>query len=78
MVINLSEGFDWATVPKNGLVVDVGGGTGHVSLEIAKAFPGLNFVIEDRPIVINSTKQVCHQVLASFADNSGSLVLVLG
>ena len=51
-------GFDWASVPKNGLVVDVGGSRGHVSLEIAKAFPELNFAVEDRPVVIEEAKKV--------------------
>lgn len=51
-------GFDWASVPKNGLVVDVGGSIGHVSLEIAKAFPELNFVVEDRSVVIEGAKKV--------------------
>ncbi|KAI5119658.1 hypothetical protein M0805_007749 [Coniferiporia weirii] len=50
------SGFDWSTVPKGGLVVDVGGSTGHVSLEIAKAFPELNIVVEDAPGVISKAK----------------------
>ncbi|KAI5119663.1 hypothetical protein M0805_007754 [Coniferiporia weirii] len=50
------SGFDWSSVPKDGLVVDVGGSTGHVSLEIAKAFPALNIVVEDRPAVVKEAK----------------------
>lgn len=39
-------------------MVDVGGSRGHVSLEIAKAFPELNFAIEDRPVIIEEAKKV--------------------
>lgn len=55
-VLKISSGFNWESVPKNGLVIDVGGGAGHVGLEIAKAFPGLNVAIEDRPVTLESAK----------------------
>ena len=52
-------GFDWASVQHGGLVVDVGCGLGHVSLEIAKVRPDLHIVLEDRSTVINEAKNVC-------------------
>lgn len=51
-------GFDWSSVPQGGLVVDVGCGLGHVSLEIAKVRPDLHIVLEDRPEVIQEAKDV--------------------
>lgn len=45
-----------------GLVVDVGGGLGHVALEIAKAYPKLHIVIEDRPLVIAQAKPVSRPI----------------
>ncbi|KAI5861165.1 O-methyltransferase-domain-containing protein [Durotheca rogersii] len=41
-------GFDWAGLG-DGLVVDVGGGNGHIEVSILNAVPsGLNFVIQDQ------------------------------
>ncbi|PAV21555.1 S-adenosyl-L-methionine-dependent methyltransferase [Pyrrhoderma noxium] len=59
-------GFDWGKISYNGLIVDVGGGKGHVSLEIAKAYPGLNFVIEDRPLVVEDAESYWQTHLPSF------------
>lgn len=59
-------GFDWGKVSYNGLIVDVGGGKGHVSLEIAKAYPGLNFIIEDRPLVVEDAESYWQTHLPSF------------
>lgn len=46
------SGFDWGSLPKGGLVVDVGGGVGTVTSVLAKALPDLHFVIQDRAAVI--------------------------
>ncbi|KAF9531423.1 hypothetical protein CPB83DRAFT_809100 [Crepidotus variabilis] len=59
--------FDWYSLPKGSIVVDVGGGIGSTSMLLASAFSsssplmqsdhgedeslGLNFVIQDRPFV---------------------------
>ncbi|KII89673.1 hypothetical protein PLICRDRAFT_560195 [Plicaturopsis crispa FD-325 SS-3] len=45
-------GFDWKDLPEGSTVVDVGGGVGSQSLLLAKAFPHLKLVIEDRPAVV--------------------------
>jgi hypothetical protein len=44
-------GFDWASLGK-ATVVDVGGSHGLVSIDIAKAFPDLHFIVQDLPKVI--------------------------
>ncbi|KAJ7202626.1 O-methyltransferase [Mycena pura] len=41
------QGFDWSLLPKNGIIVDVGGGIGHLSLTIAKKYPQLRVVLQD-------------------------------
>ncbi|ROV90631.1 hypothetical protein VMCG_10003 [Cytospora schulzeri] len=41
----LSENFPWADL--KGTVVDIGGGSGHVSIILARLFPQLNFVVQD-------------------------------
>ncbi|KAK6350909.1 hypothetical protein TWF718_004091 [Orbilia javanica] len=41
------KGYDWGKLPRGSTVVDVGGATGFVSIEIAKANPTLKFLVED-------------------------------
>ncbi|KAJ7934559.1 hypothetical protein B0H13DRAFT_1855156 [Mycena leptocephala] len=41
-------GFKWDNLPKNSVVVDVGGGGGSTALIIANAFPHLSVVVQDR------------------------------
>ena len=54
----IRQGFDWHTLPKNSIVVDVGGGIGSTSMLLASAFSegdndlGLKFIVQDRPVVV--------------------------
>ncbi|MCJ1387604.1 hypothetical protein MMC18_000447 [Xylographa bjoerkii] len=50
------RGFDWASLG-NGLVVDVGGSHGLVSMDIAREFPSLQFIVQDLPNVIEDAKK---------------------
>ncbi|KAF8351885.1 S-adenosyl-L-methionine-dependent methyltransferase [Amanita rubescens] len=47
-------GYDWKSLPANAVVVDVGGGVGAASLSLAKEFPHLKFVIQDRQPVVDA------------------------
>ncbi|EHK97155.1 putative Sterigmatocystin 8-O-methyltransferase [Glarea lozoyensis 74030] len=40
-----TNGYSWADL--RGTVVDMGGGSGHVSVELAQAFPHLSFAVQD-------------------------------
>jgi len=51
-------GYDWKSLPANTLVVDVGGGVGTASLSLAKEFPQLKFVIQDRQPVVDAGVEV--------------------
>ncbi|KAL6707288.1 hypothetical protein ACN47E_004276 [Coniothyrium glycines] len=42
----LRDNFKWSSL-KNTKVIDVGGGNGHASINLAKQFPNLNFVVQD-------------------------------
>ncbi|EJC99901.1 S-adenosyl-L-methionine-dependent methyltransferase [Fomitiporia mediterranea MF3/22] len=66
---SILAGFDWATLPDGSIVVDVGGGLGHVALEIAKVYPRLQMVIEDRPLVIEEAKQFWQENLPTHVSN---------
>ena len=51
-------GFDFSSLRDGALVIDVGGGIGSVSMVIAKAYPKLNFVVEDRLKVVQDAEKV--------------------
>ncbi|KAJ5153184.1 uncharacterized protein N7482_009662 [Penicillium canariense] len=44
---HLVSGYDWAALPQDSVVVDVGGSTGHGSIAIAETFPDLRFIVQD-------------------------------
>ncbi|KAI3316711.1 S-adenosyl-L-methionine-dependent methyltransferase [Xylariaceae sp. AK1471] len=44
-ISELRDFYSWKAL--SGTVVDVGGGSGHISMELAKGFPHLNFVVQD-------------------------------
>ncbi|KAI0084847.1 S-adenosyl-L-methionine-dependent methyltransferase [Irpex rosettiformis] len=46
------KGFDWGSLPKGSIVVDVAGGIGTKTLILAKEFEHLKFVVQDRPTVM--------------------------
>ncbi|KAJ8501504.1 hypothetical protein ONZ45_g12131 [Pleurotus djamor] len=50
-------GFKWGGLPKNTVVVDVGGGLGHTTMNIAEGHTHLKFIVQDRPAVIEQAKQ---------------------
>ncbi|KAJ7070243.1 O-methyltransferase [Mycena belliarum] len=52
-----SKGFDWESLPKDALVLDVGGGVGSTSLEIARTNPHLKFMVQDKEAVIHEGKE---------------------
>ncbi|KAK6360558.1 hypothetical protein TWF730_006698 [Orbilia blumenaviensis] len=46
-VTPLVTDYDWGKFPDGATIVDIGGATGFVSLEIAQSYPALNFVVQD-------------------------------
>jgi hypothetical protein len=50
--------YDWGSLPAGAKVVDVGGALGHISLAIADAFPGLEFVVEDQAPLAQQAREL--------------------
>ncbi|TFK84126.1 S-adenosyl-L-methionine-dependent methyltransferase [Polyporus arcularius HHB13444] len=48
-----SAAFPWNELPKDSVVIDVGGGVGSTSVVLANAYPHLRFVVEDRKQVVD-------------------------
>ena len=61
---NIINAFDWATVGK-GVVVDVGGSDGAVALELGKAFPSIQVIVQDLPQVINAARDTWNDKVLS-------------
>ncbi|PMD62788.1 S-adenosyl-L-methionine-dependent methyltransferase [Hyaloscypha bicolor E] len=45
-IAELHRSFPWASL-KNGKIVDIGGGSGHISIGLAREFPDLRFIVQD-------------------------------
>lgn len=56
--------YPWGSLPAGSIVVDVGGGNGHATLNLLKAFPSLKIIVQDtRAVAVQG-----REVLPSFKD----------
>ncbi|KAF9458914.1 S-adenosyl-L-methionine-dependent methyltransferase [Collybia nuda] len=46
------KAFDWSSLSADSIIIDVAGGIGISSMEILKAFPHLNIIVQDIPAVV--------------------------
>ncbi|CRG83602.1 Sterigmatocystin 8-O-methyltransferase [Talaromyces islandicus] len=56
-ICHVIETFDWSKFGKT-TVVDVGGSSGRVAIEIAKVAPNLNFIVQDLPELSSTAKKM--------------------
>ncbi|KAJ7147632.1 O-methyltransferase [Mycena crocata] len=63
------QGFRWSALPEKMLVVDVGGGIGSISLEIAKANDHLHFIVQDKAAVIQEGEKYWERQLPGCIDS---------
>lgn len=59
-----SAAFDWKSIADGALVVDVGGGVGACSTQVAKTNENLKFVVQDRLAVIADGEKVRSRISA--------------
>ena len=50
--------YPWKSLPEGAIICDIGGGNGHVMLDLMKSFPQLRVVLQDLPPVIDGGKRV--------------------
>ncbi|KAG8526570.1 uncharacterized protein KY384_008771 [Bacidia gigantensis] len=66
-VTRVVDSFHWASI-EQGTVVDVGGSHGVVSIELARRFPSLRFVVQDRGEVISAARACTPKDVAERVD----------
>jgi hypothetical protein len=52
------------------MIVDVGGGIGSTSAVLARNFPDLRIVVQDRPAIIEDAKKVMFRMLGADLDHA--------
>ncbi|RPD78566.1 S-adenosyl-L-methionine-dependent methyltransferase [Lentinus tigrinus ALCF2SS1-7] len=68
---NIVGAFPWGELPKDSVVVDVGGGVGSTSVVLANAYPHLWFVVEDRKQVVDIAPSIWSQTTHAELVKSG-------
>lgn len=62
--------YPWGDLAQGATICDVGGGNGHLTAEVVKAFPGLRLVVQDLPV----TKELGIEVRRAFESSDGILI----
>lgn len=68
----LIDNFSWAAL-EVGHVVDVGGGMGHVSIALAKAFPSLTSTVQDFKKVVENGEWIFLEETQEQAESESKL-----
>ena len=61
---HIFDAFDWAAINK-GIVVDVGGSHGSLSIEIARSYPDLSFIVQDQAEIAREGRKKLPKDLAN-------------
>jgi hypothetical protein len=54
-------GFKWGGLPPDSVIVDVGGGLGHITMKLLQYHPNLKYIVQDRQPVIDQAHEVQFQ-----------------
>ncbi|KAF5339494.1 hypothetical protein D9757_014699 [Collybiopsis confluens] len=55
---NLSKAYPWSACRPGTTVCDVGGGNGHVTLDLVRSMPQLKIIVQDTPSVMEQAKEL--------------------
>ncbi|KIY71645.1 O-methyltransferase [Cylindrobasidium torrendii FP15055 ss-10] len=72
---SILDGYDWSSLKPGSVVVDLAGGSGHVSMRIMEHHPNLRFVVQDRAAVIDSVATKLWQTHHPSAVDGGNVKL---
>ena len=65
----LAKGYPWFSIGNGtGLVVDVGGSKGNISVALAQKVPGLHFLVQDLPGALQGAKDTVPKDVATRID----------
>ncbi|KAA1478000.1 S-adenosyl-L-methionine-dependent methyltransferase [Dentipellis sp. KUC8613] len=63
------DAYDWTALPPGAVVVDVGGGVGTSAFALARAYPALRLVVQDRQNVIEDAKKLWSATMPEAVDS---------
>ncbi|VDB83097.1 unnamed protein product [Peniophora sp. CBMAI 1063] len=66
---SILEVFDWTSLPAGSIVVDVGGGIGSQMVTLARSYPSLKLVVQDREAVCADAMKYTKKVLPSAVES---------
>lgn len=73
---SVPRSYPWASLPKDAVVVDVGGGTGHITMAVLRKYPHLKLVVQDVESAITIGKKVWRQEYPEAVENDRVLFIV--
>ncbi|KAJ7659940.1 S-adenosyl-L-methionine-dependent methyltransferase [Mycena rosella] len=63
----LPKVYPWASLPADTIICDVGGGNGHATVPLLKAFPQLKIMVQDLPGVVEQGKEFLNTEITDVA-----------
>jgi ubiquinone/menaquinone biosynthesis C-methylase UbiE len=51
-------GFKWGSLAPGSVIVDVGGGLGHITMKLAQSYPDFNYIVQDRQSILEQGREV--------------------
>jgi len=68
----LALSYPWGTETPGTIVCDIGGGVGHVSMALIRAFPHIHVVLQDLGVVIDQARLAWEQKVPEVVESGGA------
>ena len=65
---HLIPAYAWDQVPRDSVVCDIGGGNGHASLGLVKAYPHLKIVLQDLAATVEQGREASYPKVPIICD----------